>query len=325
MNVSNTQSEPTESIERAETIGTRLSTPIQRLNPIINTRSAMVSALFAVVLFSLTAPMSQVALTAFTPEFIAFMRAALAGVCSLMLAGYLEWQLPSKRHCIQILIAGSAVTLIFPYTLSVSLTQYQASDLGIILAGIPLVTALLASLIFKEKQNRVFWVCILVGSALLFLFTINQSENQISISTHGPVFLMLIAAGVGYSVGGQVAKSIGGFKTICWMTIFYLPIALLGVGYESANNSHGFSADNSDAILALLYLCIISQWIGFHFWYGAMAKVGIAAAGQVQLMQPFFTLLFSALLLGAVLILGQFVYAGLITCTVIISMKYRNT
>jgi drug/metabolite transporter (DMT)-like permease len=57
----------------------------------------------------------------------------------------------------------------------------------------------------------------------------------------------------------------------------------------------------------------MSQWIGFHFWYGAMAKIGIARAGQIQLLQSFFILLFSVLLLGAALNAQQFIFAGLIT------------
>lgn len=285
---------------------------------------AMLHALFAVVLFSLTAPMSQLALTAFTPEFVAFMRASLAGVCSIFLAGYLGWKIPKKRDCIKLIIAGSAVTLVFPYTLSVSLAQWRASDLGVILAGIPLITALLASIIFKEKQSAVFWSCILAGTLFLGMFSYGQSGADASLSVHWSVFVMLIAAGVGYSVGGQVAKSIGGFKTICWMTIFYLPISLVGVVVDAPNNYEGFVPENSVAILSLLYLCLISQWVGFHFWYGAMAKVGIAAAGQVQLMQPFFTLLFSVPLLGAVLNTEQFIYATLITGTVIFSMKFKR-
>lgn len=288
-------------------------------------KRAMGSAVFAVVLFSLTAPMSQVALTAFTPEFIAFMRAGLAGVCSLMLAGHLGWSLPCKSHCITLLIAGFAVTLVFPYTLSVSLSQFDASDLGVILAGVPLITAFMASVLFKEKQNAIFWLCFIAGTVLLVIFSIAQSGQRLHLPNLWSIVLMLLSGSFGYTLGGQVAKSIGGFKTICWMTIFYLPVSLLGVGYESIHNGHALDVNNTESILALLYLCLISQWIGFHFWYGAMSKMGIATAGQVQLLQPFFTMLFSVPLLGSVLTFQQCIYAGLITCTVMISMKCRNT
>ena len=41
------------------------------------------------------------------------------------------------------------------------------------------------------------------------------------------------------------------------------------------------------------------MFIGFFFWYKGLALGGIARVGQVQLLQPFLTLI------GAVLILGE--------------------
>jgi drug/metabolite transporter (DMT)-like permease len=38
--------------------------------------------------------------------------------------------------------------------------------------------------------------------------------------------------------------------------------------------------------------------IGFVFWYRGLAMGGIAAVGQLQLLQPFFGLLLAFLLLG---------------------------
>ena len=38
--------------------------------------------------------------------------------------------------------------------------------------------------------------------------------------------------------------------------------------------------------------------IGFIFWYRGLAQGGIAAVGQLQLLQPFISMLLAALLLG---------------------------
>jgi drug/metabolite transporter (DMT)-like permease len=43
------------------------------------------------------------------------------------------------------------------------------------------------------------------------------------------------------------------------------------------------------------------MFIGFFFWYKGLALGGIARVGQVQLLQPFMTLLGAALLLGETL------------------------
>ncbi|XOT95237.1 EamA family transporter, partial [Alcaligenes pakistanensis] len=50
--------------------------------------------------------------------------------------------------------------------------------------------------------------------------------------------------------------------------------------------------------MALLYLAVFSSLLGFFPWYKAMAMGGVARIGQVQLAQPFLTVLISALWLG---------------------------
>ena len=280
---------------------------------------AGLSALFAVVLFSLTVPMSQVAMAVFTPEFIAFFRAGIAGLGSVCLMLFFKWELPNKQHFLKLAVAGAAVTLLFPYFLVKALSAFSPQDMGVMLAGIPLITALIAVFIFTEKTNKVFWISLVSGTGLLLHFSYSQSNNGFNVYAA----LMLLMAGLGYSLGGQVAKSIGGFRTICWMCIFYLPVSLFGLGYEAIENIHGFSYVYHKELLALLYLALLSQWIGFHFWYGAMAKIGIARAGQVQLLQPFFTVFFCVPLLGSALENQHLIYAGLITLTVAVTMKYR--
>jgi drug/metabolite transporter (DMT)-like permease len=280
---------------------------------------AGLSALFAVVLFSLTVPMSQMAMAVFSPEFITFFRAGGAGLGSVCLMLLFKWKLPNKQHCVKLVIAGMAVTLLFPYFLVKALSAFSPQNMGVMLAGIPLITALIAVFIFTEKTNKVFWFSLLSGTGLLLHFSYSQSQNGFNVYA----VLMLLMAGLGYSLGGQVAKSIGGFKTICWMCIFYLPVSIFGLGYEAIENTHGFSFVYLKELLALLYLALLSQWIGFHFWYGAMAKIGIARAGQVQLLQPFFTLFFCVPLLGNSLESHHLFYAGLITLTVVLTMKYR--
>jgi len=51
------------------------------------------------------------------------------------------------------------------------------------------------------------------------------------------------------------------------------------------------------------------MFIGFFFWYKGLALGGIARVGQVQLIQPFLTLLGAAAILGEVLELRTFLFA----------------
>ena len=49
---------------------------------------------------------------------------------------------------------------------------------------------------------------------------------------------------------------------------------------------------------ALGYVSMFSMLIGFFFWYRGLAQGGIAAVGQLQLLQPFCGLALASHLLG---------------------------
>ncbi len=296
------------------TLHTRESTLWQSYGGLIN-------ALIAVMLFSLTVPMTQLALAVFPPEMVALLRSLLAGLGSLFMVLALRWRLPNKDELKGLLLGGAAVTLVFPYTLSLALGQWSASNMGVVLAAIPLITALAGSLLFNERHPKMFWLSAFIGAFILMAFAYTQSSGGF----HYSVLIMLVAAGVGYGYGGHVAKTLGGWQTICWMCVLFMPVSAVGLAVFVAQES--FSWDFSwslEGILAMLYLALVSQWLGFHFWYGAMAKVGIGRAGQVQLLQPFFTLLFCAPLLGLALQASHFMFAGLISATVILALRFKH-
>lgn len=51
------------------------------------------------------------------------------------------------------------------------------------------------------------------------------------------------------------------------------------------------------AWISLAYVSLFSMLIGFVFWYKGLAQGGIAAVGQLQLLQPFFGLALAATVL----------------------------
>jgi drug/metabolite transporter (DMT)-like permease len=76
-----------------------------------------------------------------------------------------------------------------------------------------------------------------------------------------------------------------------------------------------FSSVSSGAIMGFLYVSIFSMFLGFFAWYRGLSLGGVARIGQVQLLQPFLTILASALLLGEHLTITILVFAaGVIAC-----------
>jgi drug/metabolite transporter (DMT)-like permease len=65
---------------------------------------------------------------------------------------------------------------------------------------------------------------------------------------------------------------------------------------------------DAGAWVGLLYVSVCSTWLGFFFWYAALAKDALRVS-QVQLLQPFLAVLLSAWLLGEAVPAATWVFA----------------
>jgi drug/metabolite transporter (DMT)-like permease len=108
--------------------------------------------------------------------------------------------------------------------------------------------------------------------------------------------LAAVAAGaVGYAEGGRLARTMGGWQVISWALVLAAPA--ISVPVAIAAWRHGLDAP-ATAWAGFAYVAIISQFLGFFAWYRGLALGGVARVSQLQLLQPFFTLVASAFLLG---------------------------
>lgn len=298
--------------------------------------SGAAKGLFAVVLFAMTVPMTKLALPFFSAELIASSRAFIAGLLALTVIIANGWSLPDKKTLAWLALAGTGVVVGFPYLLSYSLINLSAANMGVVLAGLPLMTSVFAVFIMKERNGLRFWVSSGFGGLLLLVYFLNgASSSGWDLQTLSILFLVLLFGGLGYSAGAKAAKSIGGWQTICWMLVLYLPLSSISIGYHTgseafinnmfqAMNDPGQQGELWISIAGLLYLAVVSQWWGFRFWYQAMAEAGAGRISQIQLLQPFFTLLFAVIFLSEVFEISQLIFAGLIVLAICSALRSKR-
>ncbi len=77
------------------------------------------------------------------------------------------------------------------------------------------------------------------------------------------------------------------------------------------------------AWLCFAYICVMSMFLAYVAWYRGLALGGIASVGQVQLVQPVLTLLWSWLLLGEVIEPLTLAAALLVIASVVLSRCAR--
>ncbi len=154
----------------------------------------------------------------------------------------------------------------------------------------------------------------LLGSLLVVGFALTQNAAA-SLSGDLLMLAAVIVCGLGYAEGAKLTRELGGWQVICWALVIALPLMLpasLLVQPASSACHLGLLPR-----AALGYVSLFSMLIGFIFWYKGLAAGGIAAVGQLQLLQPFFGLgLSAALLHETVSPLMLAVTLGVVLCVV---------
>jgi drug/metabolite transporter (DMT)-like permease len=134
------------------------------------------------------------------------------------------------------------------------------------------------------------------------------------------MLLGIVMGGLGYASGAMATRHMSGPQTISWALILGMP-GTLALTLWSAPTATAAAAAPSAAWLAFVYLGLMSQWIGFFFWYKGLARGGIARVSQVQLIQLFFTLGFAALLLRESIEPAMFLVATLTVALIAIGRR----
>ena len=273
-----------------------------------------------VAIFGGTLPATRIAVSAIDPLAMTALRTAIAGLCSLALLIVLRRPLPPRRLWPQLAIAMLCVSILFPFLMALGMQTVDASHGGVVLGILPIATALVAVAITHERPRPLFWVASLAGAVLVIGFALRQGGGAISA---GDLFLFAAVAvsSIGYAFSGKLTSHMPGWEVISWVLVMALPISLPAAVLTMPADIGQIALN---PWLALLYVALFSQWIGFFAWNAGMAMGGIARVSQVQLLQPFITFALAAYFNDETITPQILLFAAAVVATVAVSTRTRS-
>ena len=278
----------------------------------------LVLGLVGVVCFSFTMPMTKLALGSFNPWLLSFGRVSGAGLVSLVLLMQQRKVHLINRHFWMLAGISLGVALGFPLLTSLALHTTSSSHAGIVLALLPLITAILGAFINRESHRPVFWI--VSASGCLTVLGYVMLRDRVSLQSADLLLLgAAFSAGFGYTLGAKLTRSLSGLDVICCALVVMLPISLPATAiswwYQPPVVVQG------TAVIGMIYVTLLSQLFGFVPWYKGLALGGVALVSQVQLLQTFLTLLFSSWMLGESIGLIEYGIAILVIAQIYIAKK----
>lgn len=255
--------------------------------------SGWFNGLLGVVIFSGSLPATRIAVLDFEPYFLTFLRASIAGILAILLAVGFREKRPHRCQIISLMIVSLGVIIGFPLLTAMALRHVTSAHSIVFLGLLPLSTAVFGVLRGGEHPRGAFWIFSVAGSVLVVGFALSQ-KTTVSLTGDLLMLAAVIVCGLGYAEGAKLTRTMGGWQVISWALILSLPFMLVAslITYPAS-----FDSISVSAWLALGYVSLFSMLIGFIFWYKGLAMGGIAAVGQLQLLQPFLGLGLSATIL----------------------------
>ena len=251
------------------------------------------NGLAGVLIFSGSLPATRLALRDFDPLFLTVARAGIAGFLALAIMLWRRQARPSRGQWVPLAVVAVGVVIGFPLLTAMALQHVTSAHSIVFIGLLPLATAVFGVLRGGERPRPAFWAFSLIGSALVAAFAVHES---VSTAPWGDALMLLAitVCGLGYAEGGRLARSLGGWQVIAWALVLSLPAMALAMLWLWPARMGEVSAPGW---LSLAYVALFSMFLGFVFWYRGLALGGIAAVGQLQLLQPFFGLALAGWLL----------------------------
>jgi drug/metabolite transporter (DMT)-like permease len=246
--------------------------------------------------FSFSLPATRLAVAGLDPWLVAFGRAVVAGALALGYLAASRAPRPTRVQWRRLCVVALGIVIGFPLFTSLALTVQTSAHGAVVIAGLPMCTAVWAVLRAGERPPPIFWLASGFGLVAVLAFTILSGSGRLGIGFADVLLLItVVLCGLGYAEGGALARDLGGARTVCWALVVALPVTIPVTVLAAALT--GFDRADTRAWLGFGYVALISMFLAFFAWYSGLAAGGVARVGQIQLAQPVLTLIWSATLL----------------------------
>ena len=284
-----------------------------------NETKGMLLGFIGVLMFSLTLPFTRIAVAELSPYFVTFGRSSLGGICALLLFAFTKPKLPTKNQLIRLSVMALGVVYGFPLFVSLAMKTLPSAHGGIVLGVLPLATAVVGALRFNERPSLAFWITAVTGSLLVITYASLNGSGGLA-SEDWLLFVAIASASIGYSEGGKLSEEMSSVEVISWALVLTLPINIF-LTYQYIDFE--ISTVSTSAIISFVYVGLISMYIAFFFWYRGIALGGVARVGQVQLLQPFLTLVGAYFLLDEQITAMNIGFALCVLAVVVLGKRTR--
>lgn len=272
-------------------------------------------AMITIVFWSLAYVLTRLTLQYFTAFSLGFLRYFIASCTLVIVAILIKIEFPRKADLPWFMLSGAVGFFLYMITFNKGQETVTASTGSVVIATVPVITALLARFIYKEKLSNFQWIAIAIEFAGVSLLTLMNGVLSINIGLLW-LFLAALALSIYNLLQRKLTKTYTALQTSAFSIFFgtillavFLPASIREVSHAPA--------------IQLFYISVLgifSSAIAYAAWSRALAKAKqTSQVSNYMFITPFLTSVLgfliageipdqSTLVGGTIILLGVFVF-----------------
>lgn len=273
-------------------------------------------ALITILCWSVGNTFTKITVDYISPCPLAALRYAVAFVTFMVIVFLIKMKLPEKKDIPWFIVAGA--TGFFGYTLAFNkgCETVTASTASVILAAVPVMTALLANYIYREKLKITQWVAIAMEFCGVAVMTLLNGLEAIN-----PGMLWVFVAAVSLSAYNLIVRKLTKRYTplqTSAFSIFAGAILLMVFLPQAAGEVRQLPLR---LLLYVVFMGVFASALAYAAWAKAFSKASkTSQVSNYMFLTPFITGILEFFLTGAVpdlttVIGGIIIFAGLFLFT----------
>jgi drug/metabolite transporter (DMT)-like permease len=272
-------------------------------------------AMITIVFWSFAYVLTRATLQYFSVYSLGFLRYFIASCALVVIAILTKMSFPRKSDLIWFIFAGTVGFFLYVIAFNKGQLSVTASTASIVIATVPVLTALLAQMIYKENLNKFQWLAIGIEFAGVLVLTLMNGIFSINLGLFW-LFLAALVLSMYNLLQRKLTKTYTALQTSAFSIFFG---TLLLAIFLPSSIREASSAPNIQ-IFYVVMLGIFSSAIAYVTWSIAIAKAKqTSQVSNYMFINPFLTSIIgffmageipeqSALIGGTIILLGIVVF-----------------
>lgn len=274
-------------------------------------------ALVTIIFWSLAFVFSRLAMQHFSPYSLGVLRYVVASLFLLLIVLHMKISPPAVKDLPWFIVSGAAGFFFYMITFNKGTSMVASATSSIIIATAPVITALLARIVYREKLALYQWIAIAIeffGIVVLALWNGSFTVNE------GIIWLLLASLSVStYNIIQRKITKIYKPLTVTAYSIFVGTLMLcifVPDAYEEAKTALPIQ------FVYILILGIFSSALAYIAWAKAFSKAeNTSSVSNYMFVTPFLTAIFGFVFAGEIPDLSTIVGGSIIMCGVVLFFK----